>query len=251
MATRYSALMARLRKLEPQHTAQLRLALLRQAEPAIVALEEFDVLPGSIGVDFIVSRITSQWLIAPLEALYEACGSAEARNTYEYLTRVQKAQAPVAVTTGWAARLRSFITTEGAAAVRGITDTTRKVVRQVLVEAADAGLGIREAAAELRTKLTQLAPERAMKIVRTELIAASAQGSLLGAQATGLRLNKFWISTPGSRTRSSHAAASNQTVDLNGVFTVGGLMARYPGDPLLSAKERCNCRCSIGYKPKD
>jgi hypothetical protein len=243
--------MKRLRALEPKHTAAVRLGLVRQFEEALAMLAQFDALPGPAGISLIVARISSRWLIAPLQSLYEACGSAEADDAYEYLTRRQKAQAPPAVKQGWGARLRSFITTEGAAAVRGITETTRKVVRDVLNQAAADGLGIAEAARNLRAKVVQLVPTRARRIVRTELITAANYGSQLGAAATGLNLDKFWIATPGSRTRPTHRTADRQTVPMNGVFTVGGLAARYPGDPLLSAAERCNCRCSIGYKVRE
>ncbi len=249
--TRYSKQMRRLRALEPTHTAAVRIALLRQGEEAAAALEQFDALPDQAGIALIAARLTSRWLVAPLQALYVACGTAEAADTYDYLTRSTKALAPPAVKTDWITRLRGFIATEGAVAVRGITESTRKVVQAVLTQAAEQGLGIADAARNLRRKVAQLAPERARRIVRTELVSAANYGSQLGATSTGLRLDKFWIATPGARTRPTHAAANKQTVPMSGAFVVGGAMARYPGDPLLPAKERVNCRCSIGYKPRE
>lgn len=248
MASRYSQQMARLRAAEARHTGAVRIGLIRQGEEAVAALLQLPSLPDAAGVEFLAARLTSRWLLLPLENLYVRCGSREARDTYAYLTRGQKAEAPPAVVSGWGQRLRRFISTEGAAAVRGITETTRRVVRQALNESVAAGEGIATAAARLRARVAELAPQRARRIVRTELITAANQGSLLGAEATGLQLDKFWIATPGARTRPSHAAANKQTVRMSESFTVGGLLARYPGDPLLSAKERCNCRCAIGYK---
>ncbi len=249
--TRYHAQMARLRALEAKHADALRIALIRQGEEAAAMLLKFADLPDATGAALIAARVSSRWLIPPLQVLYEAAGGAEATDTYEYLTRRQKAQAPPATKTNWAARLKAFITTEGAAAVRGITESTRKVVRQVLNESAAAGDSIQVAARNLRAKVAALAPARARRIARTELVTAANYGSQLGAVATGLALDKFWIATPGSRTRPSHRAADRQTVAMSGAFTVGGLAARYPGDPLLSAAERCNCRCSIGYKVRE
>jgi hypothetical protein len=71
----------------------------------------------------------------------------------------------------------------------------------------------------------------------------------MGAEATGLRLNKRWIATPGPRTRDSHRAANGQKVGLQTSFTVGGVLMRYPGDPLAPAREIVACRCAIGYEP--
>jgi hypothetical protein len=249
--TRYHARMQRLDAVEEVHTARIRAALLRQAETAVAMLLQFDVLPGEAGIQLIAARISSQWLITPLEALYVAAGMPEARQEYEHLTGgPKKALAPPEVIMGWAGRLRRFISTEGAAAVRGITERTRAIVRDVLNESAAAGHGISTAAARLRERVAELAPGRARAITRTELVGAANYGSLLGAQATGLNLDTFWIATPGPRTRPEHQRANRQ-VAANGLFTVGGEPCRYPGDPMLSAGMRVNCRCSIGYKPRE
>ena len=245
---RYYARLRRINALEARHTAAVRVALLRQGEQAALLLEQFSSLPGAAGIGVIAARISGQYLTAPLEALYLAAGLPEARNEYEHLTGgPRKAEAPPGVLTGWAARLRRFISTEGAAAVRGITERTRAIVRDVLTESAAAGHGISTAAARLRARVAELAPARARAIARTELVSASNFGSLLGAQATGLNLDKRWLSTPGARTRLSHSNASGQTVAMDGFFTVGGEPCRYPGDPRLSAGERANCRCAITY----
>lgn len=248
--SRYHAQMRRLRAQEARHVNALRIALIRQGEEAAALLEQFSTLPDAAGIALIAARVSSRWLVTPLQSLYVACGSAEAADTYEHLTRRQKAQAPTATKTSWAGRLRAFITTEGAQAVRGITESTRRIVRRVLNESAAAGDGIQEAARKLRARVAQLAPERARRIARTELLAAANYGSRLGAQATGLALDVFWIATPGARTRPEHRAADKQ-VAVGGFFTVGGERCRYPGDPLLSAGMRCNCRCSQGYKVRD
>lgn len=247
--TRYHARMRRLRALESRHAAALRVALIRQAEVAVVALEQFAAVPNAVGAAALAVLINDRWLVAPLQALYVAAGVPEARDTYDHLTGPAKGLAPLGLATDWAGRLRKFITTEGAAAVRGITETTRKAVRKVLNDAAQAGSSIPDTVKALRAKIGGLATKRARTIARTELITAANIGSYLGASATGLRLRKRWLATPGGRTRPTHSAANGQTVGMEAFFSVGGAPARYPGDPMLPAGERCNCRCSITYVP--
>lgn len=246
----YAAREARLSALEPHYAARLRAALVRQAEAVVVRLELLPALPDTMGAALLAALVSPRYLLPVLEDLYAGAGGAEARRTYAALRAGRKVAAPPAVASGWGARLRRFISQEGAAAIRGITETTRRVVRQVLGEAVTAGSSIPEAAAALRARTQALAGSRAVTIARTELIGAANAGSLLGAQAAGVAgLVKVWLATPGPRTRPEHAAASGQTAALqDGLFTVGGERARFPGDPWLSAGQRANCRCAVGYR---
>jgi len=243
--THYRAHRQRLDQLEPLYAPKLRRALLRSVERALAAAE------AGASPALAAGFVDPAPVRAALQQLYVAAGAPEAAITYDQLTAGRKALAPPAVLSRWAQRLRSFISQEGAAAVKGITDTTRRLVRAVLHESAAAGHGAAEAARNLRARVEELAPARAVKIVRTELLSAGNYGSLLGAEATGLQLDKCWLATPGSRTRPEHQAANGQCAPLQGgFFSVGGEPGRYPGDPLLSAGMRCNCRCSIIYKEK-
>jgi len=243
--TAYYAQRARLEVLEAKYIPKLRRALLRSVEPAAEM-----VLAGADAA-LAAAKVSEKEVVAVLQQLYAECGTVEAQLQYDALTPAVKALAPPATVSSWGQRLRQFITGEGAAAVKGITERTRKIVRAVLNEAAAAGDGIEVAARKLRQQVAALAPKRARVIARTELVAAANNGSLLGAQATGLKLDKVWLATPGSRTRPEHQAADGQRAPLqDGFFMVGGEMARYPGDPLLSASMRCNCRCAIIYKTR-
>jgi hypothetical protein len=60
-----------------------------------------------------------------------------------------------------------------------------------------------------------------------------------------LKMRRVWMSVLGSTTRDTHAESDGQPEDEDGLFDVGGEKARWPGDPNLSANERCNCQCSI------
>lgn len=238
----YQAQRQRLEALEAIHAPKIKRALIRSAALAVEMLE------AGADPELAAARVSTKEIIRALEAVYLAC-LPEAALTYDSLTEGQKALAPPALVTQWGQRLKSFISKEGAESVKRITETTRKVVKDVLTEAAAAGDGIKVAAKKLRDRIAALAPERARRIARSELVAGSNFASLMGAQATGLQLEKFWIATPSPRTRPEHAAADGQGAKLqDGFFTVGGEPARYPGDPILSAGMRVNCRCSIGYR---
>ena len=237
---------ARLDALEARFAARLRPALLHSVAPALAAFEQ------GASPALAAALVSAAPVLAVLRALYEQAGTAEARHAYRALTDGRKAQAPPGLVQTWGARLSAFLTGEGAAAVRGITRTTRRLVQAVLEEAARLGDGIPVAAAKLRARVEALAPTRAVAICRTELVAAGNYGSLLGAEATGLKLEKVWLSTSDGRTRIDHVAANGQRAPLqNGFFQVGGERCRYPGDPLLSPRERCRCRCAILYQEPD
>lgn len=242
---RYTAKMARLDALERRYVPKVRGAIIRGCEAAADAVEA--------GASPLVAAalVKNSFLVAALEDLYERCGLVEAKEEYDYLTTryPQKALPGTALVASWAGRLRRFISTEGATSIRAISETVRKKVRAVLTEAAELGLSVPHAARMLREEVATFSQQEAVTIVRTELITAANVGSLLGAQATGLRLQKLWLATPGSRTRPSHQAANGQAVALDGFFTVGQSQGRYPGDPLLPAGERIRCRCTQTYKP--
>jgi hypothetical protein len=241
--TPYAAQRARLDALEAAHARRIRLALVRSVATC-VAMVEAGATPA-----LAAARVRDTEVISALQRLYVACGKAEARLSYDQLTPRAKALAPPAIAASWLTRLKAFISTEGALSVRRITETTRKAVQQVLEEAAAAGDSVQVAARKLRERIALLARRRSLVIARTELVSAANLGSLLGAQATGLKLEKFWIATPDGRTRHDHASAGGQEAPLqDGFFVVGGERCRYPGDPMLSAKQRCNCRCSQGYR---
>lgn len=239
----YYAQRARLEALEAKYIPKLRRALLRSVEPAAEL-----VLAGADGI-MAAALVSTKEITAVLQALYVECGTVEAQLQYDALTPAIKALAPPSTVSRWGERLKNFITGEGAAAVKGITERTRRIVRSVLNEAAAAGDGIQLAAKKLRERVAELAPARARVIARTELVSAGNYGSLLGAQATGLRLEKFWIATKDARTRIDHVNADGQGTALqDGFFQVGGYPCRYPGDVLLPASERANCRCAVGYR---
>jgi hypothetical protein len=85
---------------------------------------------------------------------------------------------------------------------------------------------------------------RASRIARTETTSAYGAGSLHALDSEGVAC-KGWLATEDARTRPEHRTADGQVVPLHGMFTVGGFLAHYPGDPNLPAELIVNCRCCL------
>ena len=95
----------------------------------------------------------------------------------------------------------------------------------------------------------------ARRIARTEIMTAYNGGQYEKQQAVaevlGTRLVKRWLATPDTRVRNSHWIAHGQVRDLDEPFRVGGEDLRYPHDPLGSASQTVNCRCTVTWHEPD
>jgi hypothetical protein len=246
--TIYKAFSARLEALERPYYRRVRIVLQRWGELAAVYYE------AGASAELAAGVLKKDPMLIVLKPLLLQCATQEAAVSYEAVQTMlanQKAAKPkLPVPTGAAERINTFISTEGAADVQNITETSRKQIREALKEIQQQGLSRQEGANLLRTRVQELSSKRAITIVRTELLTAANYGSLAGAQALGVPLLKKWIATPGDRTRIDHQLANGEKADLAGVFEdIGGEHARFPGDPNLSGRQRINCRCTIGYEP--
>ncbi len=88
---------------------------------------------------------------------------------------------------------------------------------------------------------------RANNIARTVSITAiNGGGQVARDELTkkGAVRRKMWRTMRDNVVRPTHREAEGQIVSSTGFFTVGGESCMYPGDPSLSAKERCSCRCT-------
>lgn len=103
----------------------------------------------------------------------------------------------------------------------------------------------------IRDDVGGMSLSRARTIARTETAVAmnTAQNNEMQATAEelGLKMIKTWTATEDDRTRDSHRDADGQTVNLDGVFTVGGSELKYPSDPDGPPEEVINCRCAVLY----
>ncbi len=133
-----------------------------------------------------------------------------------------------------------------------ITETTREtfisVIDRIAYAGFESGKGIPEIAREIMKDLNITEKYRAERIARTEVISSSNLSSQAGAQATGLELDKEWISYIDDKTRDSHRDLNGAKVDINETFSNG---LEVPGDPAGEAEEVINCRCTVGYAAKE
>ena len=165
----------------------------------------------------------------------------------------KKAIAPDPIETDyWQAYIDKFVKMRLAERIKWINETTADVfqstARRVVDAAIKEGLGVDTIAKNLMKELNISERYRAERIARTEVVSASNEGSLAGANSTGLDMIKEWISYIDDKTRESHRAMNTTTAEMDGVFSNG---LQYPGDPEGSGEEVINCRCTIGYQIKD
>lgn len=133
-----------------------------------------------------------------------------------------------------------------------ISNTTKdefiRIVDKVAGYGFENGIGIPEIAKQLQYELGISEKYRAERIARTEVISASNLSTQAGAEATGIALDKEWISYIDDRTRESHIAINGEKVDMNETFSNG---LEVPGDPNGESEEVINCRCTVGYISKE
>lgn len=218
-------------------------ALNQQIAAAIVAVESGNDPEAAI---------TPQPIQAAMVEVYVLVGVAFAKEQYRGLKSHEadygtKAAAEESV---WTRFMRRWALTKAGERIKGITDTTLKQFRRIQEQAVAEGLSIPNTVKLITKEFSEINPRRATVQARTEIISSSNQGSLLGAQSTGLALNKSWLATRGARTRADHRAADGQTVGLEEPFKVGGEELQYPGDPEGSAGNVIQCRCTQIYEPK-
>ena len=130
--------------------------------------------------------------------------------------------------------------------VRVATQTRQGIVDEVLSGQSE-GLGVAAIARNIAKAIPSISKQRGAVIARTESHGAANAGADAAARATGLRLQKEWVATSGGRTRSAHARADGQVVDMDQPFIVDGERLRYPGDPSGSAGNIINCRCGVSH----
>ena len=243
--------LARLARLEAHYSKQFRTALLRQIAPAIEAVRH------GWTMELVVAMVLTKPLETAFYKILLPVVAQEAELEYKRLLAEdqteQKAQKPIykqPPRQQWQSAAQQYAQHEATKAIKDITNTTKKQVKQVLKESLATGRSTQETAKALEQASAKLSKTRSKVIARTELNAAQNRGSSVGAKSTGLKLNKVWLATSDARTRPSHVEASGQEVAMDDFFVVGDEAASAPGDPSLPARERANCRCSTTYKRK-
>ena len=133
-----------------------------------------------------------------------------------------------------------------------INDTTHESLREKLSsELAESisigeslGLRIKRIMSACEGVYDTMSKSRAMLIARTESASSVNFGSFQTYKVYGVQ-QKEWISVPDDRRRDAHGLADGQTVGIDEKFSVDGEMLDFPGDPMASAENVCNCRCTM------
>jgi len=151
----------------------------------------------------------------------------------------------------------------GKTLVKDMTDTTIKQINNIISAAFEEGISIQAAAATIESGIRHMSNVRATMIARTETIRASNFGALKGAEFTGLKLQKEWISTFDDRTRTfadsafDHKSMDSQRAAQNEPFGLTSDQATFLGDDLLDYPAAANgqpgntinCRCTLAFIP--
>lgn len=83
---------------------------------------------------------------------------------------------------------------------------------------------------------------RIARTTTTRVMGQARLDSFKKATDAGLDLQKTWVATSDSRTRTSHASIDGETVPMDSLFSIG---VKYPGDPNGSPAQTINCRCTM------
>lgn len=152
--------------------------------------------------------------------------------------------------------VRTHMEAFGAQLITGIDGTTKARVAAALAAGMEAGEGTAQLAKRVREQMDQIAYSRATLIARTEAVKSANFANQIGWEATGLELQKEWVSALVSTTRESHAALHGTVVELKGDFTFDGSLnpniAEAVQQPGLaqSAAHACNCLCTtVAFDP--
>lgn len=123
----------------------------------------------------------------------------------------------------------------------------RESIAREITRGIDAGSSGADVTSRIDTLLGGDSERRASLITRTETtgaLNAGAEASRQELAVQGVIAGKEWLCMFDKDTRPEHADANAQKVAVDGKFDIGGELCDYPGDFVLSAGMRCNCRCT-------
>jgi hypothetical protein len=161
----------------------------------------------------------------------------------------------------WIRKLLEYVQTDCGTLIqqstRNMYSGIQRNAQKAIAMAANEGWGADRTANEIIKLQGQMDKFRAMRIARTEVMRASNEGAMIGANELDIELKKVWISTEDGRTRTfadgdfDHSIMNGVTVEMNEPFNVSGENMDYPGDPNGSEGNTINCRCAVAFEPKE
>jgi len=154
--------------------------------------------------------------------------------------------------------IRDYMRISGLGAVKKISDTTRKDLVRVMLEADKDGLGVRYVANQIfKSTRGNYSKSRSATISRTETHNAASYANHSVAKEMNIpNLQKQWVSVTDDRTRSKHATLNGTIIPMDEDFEVptnfGTALMNRPGDSRGGAANVVNCRCVLLYvQPED
>ena len=153
----------------------------------------------------------------------------------------------ILIASEWTRRVAKYVEEEALLRAKLIESSSREAIRTIMVEGINSGKTFVDMAKEANEVLGDKV--RARTIVATEIHGAREYGSYEASKATGLKIEKTWMTSGDERVRSPHVRANKQTVPLKDKFIVGGERLDHPGDHSASPQNRINCRCTVLYNP--
>jgi hypothetical protein len=168
-----------------------------------------------------------------------------------------KAVDPVVLS--WEQQMASYALNECAQSLASIKETNflqaQSIIRQTTASAIEQGLGTDATARLIEKNILQewrrYAKFSSERIARTEVIAASNRGAVMGAESTGLRLRKIWLTALDDRERTAHrdmmSGDQANGIPMNEPFIVGGEALMQPGDKAGTPGNVINCRCAVSF----
>lgn len=228
------------------------IAMIKEAmnKPSIeIAIQQVDISVRGEGIAKVIEKI------------YIDAGKVMGGHTYQYIKRgfKQKQLMPMGqneqMIADIIAYLNEYILDK---AVLPITDTMREWIKRKAIEGQQKGWSLQMVADELIRH--DFPKNRAYVITRTEVLRAANYGAVAGAKQTGLELRKEWISGISERTRRiprdefDHIRMNGVVVGFNEPFRVPRRDGTFeelnqPGDPVGSAANVIQCRCTVGFIP--
>lgn len=162
----------------------------------------------------------------------------------------------------WTEQMIDFVNTRCGTKIAAITrqnySDIERVARQAIGLGAEQGMGAEQIAKLIMNQQGEIAKWRALRIARTEVVSASNEGAMLGAESTGIEVKKIWLATgvpgPSGFMREDHDMMNEVAVDMNEPFILpDGTQMMFPGDPdpEVPASHVINCRCTVVFEPKE
>jgi len=197
-----------------------------------------------------ISAIDSTLIYKVLIQVYENSAAVWAHKSM-IITRSMKARQPMGFSRRIAELMKKYFGIDLLNIAEQITNTTKKIIGEVLSRATESGASFNDIVDELESP--ELTRNRSRLIARTEVMRSANGAAYINAKEqaaiTGAILKKIWIDTHDSRVRHDHQEVGGHIIGIDDYFIVGGFKMLYPGDSShgADASEICRCRCCNGF----